>query len=31
MYSAATMRTLHYPPQPDAPDDKILGIGAHTE
>ncbi|KAG1739550.1 2OG-Fe(II) oxygenase [Suillus lakei] len=31
VYSAATMRTLHYPPQPDAPDDKILGIGAHTD
>ncbi|KAG2337944.1 Clavaminate synthase-like protein [Suillus weaverae] len=31
LYSAATMRTLHYPPQPDAPDDKILGIGAHTD
>jgi len=25
------MRTLHYPPQPDAPDNNILGIGAHTE
>ncbi|KAG1884105.1 hypothetical protein F4604DRAFT_1735002 [Suillus subluteus] len=31
VYSAATMRTLHYPPQPDAADGKILGIGAHTD
>ncbi|KAJ8583594.1 Clavaminate synthase-like protein [Rhizopogon salebrosus TDB-379] len=31
MYSAANMRTLHYPPQPDALDDKVLGIGAHTD
>ncbi|KAG2125792.1 hypothetical protein DEU56DRAFT_823781 [Suillus clintonianus] len=31
MYSAATMRTLHYPPQLDAPDDKVLGIGAHSD
>ncbi|KAG1821540.1 uncharacterized protein BJ212DRAFT_1477418 [Suillus subaureus] len=31
IYSAATMCTLHYPPQPDSADDKILGIGAHTE
>ncbi|OJA18276.1 hypothetical protein AZE42_04992 [Rhizopogon vesiculosus] len=31
LHSAATMRTLHYPPQPHALDDKILGIGAHTD
>jgi isopenicillin N synthase-like dioxygenase len=31
VHSAAMMRTLHYPPQPDAPDNNILGIGAHTD
>ncbi|KAI0036278.1 Clavaminate synthase-like protein [Vararia minispora EC-137] len=28
--AAAIMRVLHYPPQP-APDEKVLGIGAHTD
>jgi len=31
MYPAAAMRSLHYPPQPDALDDKVFGIGAHTD
>lgn len=29
--SAAIMRILHYPPQTGPHDDRILGIGAHTE
>ena len=29
---AAIMRLLHYPPQPACEvDDRVLGIGAHTE
>ncbi|THV04988.1 Clavaminate synthase-like protein [Dendrothele bispora CBS 962.96] len=30
-HSAALMRMLHYPPQTGPVDDRILGIGAHTE
>ncbi|KAJ8581247.1 Clavaminate synthase-like protein [Rhizopogon salebrosus TDB-379] len=30
MYPAAAIRCLHYPPQPDV-DDKVLGVGAHTD
>lgn len=29
--SAALMRVLHYPPQTGPIDDRIIGIGAHTE
>ncbi|PCH40421.1 Clavaminate synthase-like protein [Wolfiporia cocos MD-104 SS10] len=29
--SAAIMRVLHYPPQTGTVDDRIIGIGAHTE
>ncbi|KAG1739551.1 2OG-Fe(II) oxygenase [Suillus lakei] len=29
--SAAIMNTLHYPPQTGPADDRIVGIGAHTE
>jgi len=29
--SAALMRVLHYPPQTGVVDDKIIGIGAHTD
>ncbi|EGN97900.1 hypothetical protein SERLA73DRAFT_74151 [Serpula lacrymans var. lacrymans S7.3] len=29
--SAAIMRTLHYPPQTGPVDDRIIGIGAHTD
>jgi isopenicillin N synthase-like dioxygenase len=29
--SAALMRLLHYPPQTGPVDDRIIGIGAHTE
>ncbi|KIN99741.1 hypothetical protein M404DRAFT_782075 [Pisolithus tinctorius Marx 270] len=29
--SAAIMRTLHYPPQTGPEDDRIVGIGAHTD
>ncbi|EPQ54847.1 Clavaminate synthase-like protein, partial [Gloeophyllum trabeum ATCC 11539] len=29
--SAALMRVLHYPPQTPNIDDKVLGIGAHTD
>lgn len=29
--SAALMRVLHYPPQTGPVDDRVAGIGAHTE
>jgi len=29
--SAAIMRVLHYPPQTGSVDDRIIGIGAHTD
>jgi hypothetical protein len=29
--AAAIMRVLHYPPQTGPVDDRIIGIGAHTE
>ena len=29
--SAALMRALHYPPQTGPVDDRLVGIGAHTE
>jgi isopenicillin N synthase-like dioxygenase len=29
--SAAMMKLLHYPPQTGSADDRIIGIGAHTE
>ncbi|KAL7279630.1 hypothetical protein ACG7TL_006036 [Trametes sanguinea] len=29
--SAAIMRVLHYPPQTGPVDDRVIGIGAHTE
>jgi len=29
--SAAIMKLLHYPPQTGPSDDRIIGIGAHTE
>jgi hypothetical protein len=29
--AAAIMRLLHYPPQTGPVDDRVLGIGAHTE
>ena len=28
---AAVMRLLHYPPQNGVVDDRVQGIGAHTE
>ncbi|KAJ7268054.1 Clavaminate synthase-like protein, partial [Mycena rebaudengoi] len=30
-HSAALMRLLHYPPQEAATNDRVIGIGAHTE
>ena len=30
-HSAALMRVLHYPPQTGPVDDRVVGIGAHTE
>ncbi|KAJ7205260.1 2OG-Fe(II) oxygenase [Mycena pura] len=30
-HSAALMRLLHYPPQFGAVDDRVIGIGAHTD
>ncbi|KAJ7786706.1 hypothetical protein B0H14DRAFT_2473945 [Mycena olivaceomarginata] len=30
-HSAALMRLLHYPPQFGAVDDRVMGIGAHTD
>ncbi|KAK7689938.1 hypothetical protein QCA50_006578 [Cerrena zonata] len=30
-HSAAIMKVLHYPPQTGPVDDRIIGIGAHTE
>lgn len=30
-YSAALMKLLHYPPQYGPIDDRLVGIGAHTE
>lgn len=29
--AAAVMRILHYPPQTGPHDDRLMGIGAHTE
>ena len=29
--AAAIMRVLHYPPQTGPVDDRVIGIGAHTE
>jgi hypothetical protein len=29
--SAAMMKVLHYPPQTGPVDDRVIGIGAHTE
>lgn len=29
--SAAMMRVIHYPPQTGSPDDRVIGIGAHTD
>ena len=29
--AAALMRVLHYPPQTGPVDDRVIGIGAHTE
>lgn len=29
--SAAIMRVIHYPPQTGPHDDRVVGIGAHTE
>ena len=31
VHSAALMKLLHYPPQTGDIDDRIVGIGAHTE
>ena len=30
-HSAAIMKVLHYPPQTGPVDDRVIGIGAHTE
>ena len=30
-YSAALMKLLHYPPQTGPIDERVIGIGAHTE
>ena len=31
MESAHDMRAMHYPPQTGPVDDRIVGLGAHTE
>ena len=30
-HSAALMKLLHYPPQTGPVDERVIGIGAHTE
>lgn len=30
-HSAALMKLLHYPPQTGPIDERVIGIGAHTE